>query len=240
MMEQPSVVTKSAWGGVSAVSVTSMNTPTMLYIHHTATEQHGAEGVRAIQRYHMNTKNMRDIAYSFLIDNDGTIFVGRGWDVTHGANYGADNSHSHSFCFLGNMENRSPTALSLTSAVRLAAYGRFSGHLNATILGHRDEPPDPGSGGTDCPGQYLYSQLQDIRFRVSDLLSPPHIPQPKDDNNMLMVQSKESGAVLLVTGGVSVLIVNNKEKDAHVAIGIKILAVSHDQFRRYELLRVDD
>ena len=61
----------------------------------------------------------------------------------------------------------------------------------------------------------------------------------KEFLEMLMVQSKESGAVLLVTGGASVLIVSNAEKDAHKAIGIPLLAVSGTQFRHYELLRED-
>jgi hypothetical protein len=66
----------------------------------------------------------------------------------------------------------------------------------------------------------------------------PTPPDPEEPE-MMMFQSKESGAVLLVTGAASVLITSNAEKDAHVAVGVPLLAVGHDQFRHYETLRAN-
>lgn len=68
---------------------------------------------------------------------------------------------------------------------------------------------------------------------------PPPVPN-EEMIEMMMVQSKESGAVLLVTGGASLLIVNMTELTAHKAAGIPLLAVGGDQFRRYEALRADN
>lgn len=68
--------------------------------------------------------------------------------------------------------------------------------------------------------------------------TPPVAPVP-EELEMLMVQSKESGAVLLVTGGASLLVVSNAEKDAHKAAGIELLAVSGAQFKHYEAIRGD-
>jgi hypothetical protein len=54
---------------------------------------------------------------------------------------------------------------------------------------------------------------------------------------MIMVQSKDTGAVLLVTGSASILIVSTAELRAHAAAGIPVVPVSSDQFKRYEALR---
>lgn len=67
----------------------------------------------------------------------------------------------------------------------------------------------------------------------------PDNPQKDDDMQTYMVQSKESGAVLLVSGGSTILIVSNAERDAHIAFGIPLHAVSGAQFRHYETMRAD-
>lgn len=67
----------------------------------------------------------------------------------------------------------------------------------------------------------------------------PKPEQKKDDDMPFMVQSKDSGAVLLVSGSGSILIVSNAERDAHRTIGIPLLAVSGSQFRHYEAMRED-
>ena len=54
---------------------------------------------------------------------------------------------------------------------------------------------------------------------------------------MLMVQSKQSGAVLLVSGGVSFLIESTAEVNAHRNAGVPLISVAHTQFRRYETVR---
>jgi hypothetical protein len=54
---------------------------------------------------------------------------------------------------------------------------------------------------------------------------------------MLMVQSKETGAVLLVTGGVSFLVESTAEVAAHRQGGVPLITVAGSQFRRYEKVR---
>jgi hypothetical protein len=96
-------------------------------------------------------------------------------------------------------------------------------------------------GGPDRVGRAVAAAVAEIMGQA--IPTPPANGSDEEDEKefleMLMVQSKESGAVLLVTGGATVLIVSNAEKDAHVAIGIPLLAVSGNQFRHYELLRED-
>jgi len=52
-----------------------------------------------------------------------------------------------------------------------------------------------------------------------------------------MVQSEQSGAVLLLTGGVSFLVESPAEVEAHRRGGVPLISVAHTQFRRYESVR---
>ena len=54
---------------------------------------------------------------------------------------------------------------------------------------------------------------------------------------MIMVQSKQTGAVLLVSGAASFLVESTAEVNAHRAGGVPLIAVGHSQFRRYESVR---
>ncbi|CAM4687098.1 unnamed protein product, partial [Lepidochelys olivacea] len=57
--------------------------------------------VRRIQNYHTFKKDWSDIAYNFLIGEDGRVYEGRGWS-TVGAHAKNWNRISLGFSFLGN------------------------------------------------------------------------------------------------------------------------------------------
>lgn len=40
-----------------------------------------SDEIKTIQSYHKNYKNYSDIAYNFIVCDDGTVFEGRGWEV---------------------------------------------------------------------------------------------------------------------------------------------------------------
>lgn len=89
------IVARAQWGARAPKARHTMSLPSpRLWVHHTATEQHGAAGVRAIQAFHMDANGWLDIAYSWLVDDDGTIYEGRGTGVVGGHTAG-DNSSSH-------------------------------------------------------------------------------------------------------------------------------------------------
>lgn len=88
-------------------------------------------------------------------------------------------------------------------------------------------------GGPDRVGRAVAAAVAE----VTGTRGPAPPANNKEFLEMMMVQSKQTGAVLLVTGGAAVLIVSTAELKAHTAIGIPLLAVSHDQFKRYEALR---
>jgi hypothetical protein len=179
------------------VSVSSMPTP-RLWIHHSGTEQHGPAALRDIQRYHQKTKGWKDIAYSFLVDDDGTIYEGRGVGIAGGATAG-DNSRSHAICLLGNFETRPVTPAAWRTLVDLARHGRNAGWWKPTCGGHRDAP----GASTDCPGRYLYARLPDLRSEIvsGPAVEPEPIPEPEEPD-MLIVDSDGRPALALGVGGV--------------------------------------
>jgi hypothetical protein len=159
----PTIVDRAGWGARPPRGVVRIATPTpRLWVHHTASEQHGVAGVRAIQAYHMDSRGWRDIAYSWLVDDDGTIYEGRGTGVAGGHTQG-DNSRSHAICLMGDFEKRLPTRSAVDSLVWLARHGAQLGWWYPTLGGHRD-----ASGAqTACPGRHLYLLLGDIRHAVA-------------------------------------------------------------------------
>jgi hypothetical protein len=85
-------------------SVLRMHHSMGLFVHWSAgrtaaSSQEGIRRVRATQRYHMG-KGWADIGYSWLVDDAGTIYEGRGWGV-EGAHTRAWNTRSHACCWLG-------------------------------------------------------------------------------------------------------------------------------------------
>lgn len=198
-----------------------------LWIHHTGTEQHGATAMRAIQRYHQDTRGWKDIAYNFLIDDNGTIYEGRGAAIVGGATAN-DNSGSHAICLLGNFENRAPTAAAFRSLVDLARHGRGARWWVPTCGGHRDAP----GASTACPGRQLYSRLAEVRRQIVQ-------PGPSGEIfEEIIVQDRDSGAALLLSGDSTYLLESNTELVNHQKAGIPLVRVGPRQFARYRRARV--
>jgi hypothetical protein len=61
-----------------------------------------APRIRAMQRFHMQTRGWLDIAYNHIFCRHGYVFVGRGFGARSAANGTADaNDHYFAICFLG-------------------------------------------------------------------------------------------------------------------------------------------
>lgn len=163
----PAIVPRAAWGARPPKAPPErIPTPTPeLWIHHFGTEQHGAEGMRAVQRYHMDTKRWNDFAYSFAVDDDGEIYEGRGFGIAGGHTKGR-NTVSHAIVFMGNLDARQPTEAAMASARWLIQEGIRQGAWRGVTGGHRDAP----GARTACPGRFLYARLGEL----SD--SPPPAP----------------------------------------------------------------
>lgn len=152
------IVARSKWGARPPRGRSHLTMPTRgLWLHHLATDSwHGPAGVRACQNFHMDTRKWADIAYSFLVDTDGTVYGGRGAGVV-GAHTQGHNSTSHAICAMGNFDRTDPPTPMLNAIARLVAYGHDSGWWPPELTGgHRD------AGETACPGSKLYRRIGDI------------------------------------------------------------------------------
>jgi hypothetical protein len=131
---------------------------------------HAAAVVRNIQADHMDGRNSdrkpwADIAYNFLIDPWGYVFVGRGWDNRCAANGDAiTNSHMLAICYLGGEDDPFTDAAkeALASAVREAQ----TAHGFGSIV-----QPHSEYFLTRCPGD-------EIRNWIAQGLQVPSAPQP--------------------------------------------------------------
>jgi len=162
-----------------------------IHVHHTATANGYSRGdvpgiLRGIYRYHTHSLGWFDIAYNFLIDRFGRIWVGRSGGarrLVRGAHTLGFNQSSVGVAMIGNYNTTRPSKAAIRSLVRLAAwkldayhrngagkikvwssgsdkYGPGVGVVLPVIDGHRD------TNDTECPGTALYKMLPTIRKRV--------------------------------------------------------------------------
>lgn len=149
--------------------------------------------LRSIYRYHTQTLGWADIAYNFLVDKFGRIWVGRAGSVgnmARGAHTLGFNDTSVGVAVLGNFQTGHPNdkiygAVARVAAWKLSHWNRNPhGKIRVTstgsdkfpkgarpllpvIDGHRD------TNDTDCPGRYLYAHLDRIRDRTAYRMNHP-------------------------------------------------------------------
>jgi len=170
------LVTRAEWGARPPRYVNRIATPTPeLWLHHTAgAGDDGPADVRDIQDYHMDVKGWSDIAYSYLVDDDGTVYQGRGAGVAGGHTEG-HNTISHAICAMGNYETQTVGPVLLDAIRRLGAAGRdrrwWPGRFTG---GHRDA----SGASTACPGRLLYAQLPNLAFPTSPPPLEVTVPGP--------------------------------------------------------------
>lgn len=158
-------------------------------IHHTAVPVGAdrAAGVRSIYNYHANTLGWGDVGYHLLIDPEGRIYQGRGGTpagnpifqvppvggiappVVTAGHVGGNNDGNIGISLLGDFTHQPPTPAAVGAtidAVRaLSGAIGLNPHAGITyrgrgihgVSGHRDW------GGTACPGDSFYPQMQFIR-----------------------------------------------------------------------------
>ncbi|XP_034311315.2 uncharacterized [Magallana gigas] len=155
------ILSRDTWGAAEPKLIENMTLPvTMFFIHHTATQSCDSTDscgklMRAIQRFHMNTRGWNDIAYSFLIGGDGRVYKGRGWDRvgSHTLHY---DYVSLAVSFMGNFNNTMPAPAALAAANKLlmCAMQRKAITPSYSLYGHQDVRD------TDCPGYTLYNAIR--------------------------------------------------------------------------------
>jgi hypothetical protein len=171
-----------------------------VHVHHTDNPNHYTRAevpriIRAIFRYHTLTLGWADIAYNFLVDRYGRIWVGRRGSMVmaRGAHTLGFNQSSVGIAAIGNFQAAIPNADMIHAIARVAAWklslfdrdpmgkiwvisegsDKFPAgdrvHL-PVIDGHRN------TNDTDCPGVHLYRHLGLIRELTTHRMSrfDPH------------------------------------------------------------------
>jgi hypothetical protein len=194
----PPIVTRAQWGCNEALRKPGQSYNSVvekLVVHHTATPSNPADpaaAVRSIYQYHVSREYL-DIAYHFLIDQNGRIYEGRwardypagvphtGENAAHQSVQGAatlgHNPRTIAVAMLGTFTTVLPTAAALSSLNTLLAWKCARWGIDP-----RGSTPYTNSNGgvevipdifphrlvyaTTCPGDPLISRLSLIRDQV--------------------------------------------------------------------------
>jgi len=118
---RPHVIIRPSWGARPIKRAYTENTQFELVIHHTAGKQDCT--IRSIQELHQNTRGWNDIAYHFLIRNNGDIIQGRPDHVQGGHLHDPYNKGRIGISIIGNYEERDKLSKAASSSlVYLLAY----------------------------------------------------------------------------------------------------------------------
>ncbi len=202
----PAMVSRAAWGaqqvsfdmGSPGCSAPYYSPIKVAYVHHTSgtnsySRAQSDDIVRGIDWYHTQERGYCDIAYNFLVDRFGTIFVGRagGIDlpVVPGSQAGF-NPFTFSVSVMGNFASAAPPRAAIESVERVLAWKLDLAHVpadgTATLVsqGYDTDRYPPGqriamhtieghrrTSQTDCPGR-IWNLLPQIRRAVAAMGGP--------------------------------------------------------------------
>lgn len=169
---------RAAW---SARPPSEPYTPTPLVwrltLHHTdgrytRTLEESLAEARFIQDFHMRGRGWIDIAYHYLVDEDGRVIEGRP-EAAQGAHTLDNNEGNVGVCLLGKYHESghhrpTPAQLDAVAALARSIVLRHGVDPLVEFKGHRDHKP------TDCPGDHAYARLPELRRRADGL--PPAPP----------------------------------------------------------------
>ncbi len=189
----PAIISRAEWGAESCGrprTYPKYGSVQTAFVHHTVnangySPSDSAAIVRAICRYHRNSKGWYDIGYNFLVDRFGQIFEGRAGGIDQaviGAQAEGFNGVSTGVANIGTFASAGQTAAGVQATAALlgwkmrlhgapihgqvdvasggGASSRYAAGAPVTlqrVAGHRD------ADRTSCPGAALGRQLPQIR-----------------------------------------------------------------------------
>ena len=126
-----------------------------IIVHHTASPRDTT--VAQIRDWHVNGNGWNDIGYHYIILGDGTLERGRHINKT-GAHCKGHNKGSIGICVTGNTSQEPPTTAQVESLFGTLKMLLEDYNLERSdVYGHRD------FGATECPGDWLYTLLQQFK-----------------------------------------------------------------------------
>ncbi|KAH0515190.1 Peptidoglycan recognition protein 3 [Microtus ochrogaster] len=156
----PSITPRSAWEA-RETHCSQMNLPAkFVIIIHTAGRSCNESmdcltRVRDIQSFHIDHQDFCDIAYHFLVGQDGGVYEGVGWNIEGSHTYGY-NDIALGIAFMGNFVEQPPNAAALKAAQDLIQCAVAEGYLipDYLLMGHSDV------SNILSPGQALYDIIR--------------------------------------------------------------------------------
>ena len=165
------VVSRADWGAKPPKSRRAIREKevTHFFLHHAAaTYKDGPSAMRAIQKFHQDSRGWADYAYNFGVWDDGNIYEGRGFGAQGGHTKGW-NTRSVAVCYMGDGSKPvpKPALKAIAEVARMADeyFGR-----NLIRQGHKDV------GATACPGDWLYGWWQEGSRRAPVVEDAPQRP----------------------------------------------------------------
>jgi hypothetical protein len=196
---RPAMRSRSDWGADESLrdgSPRYNETIQQVHLHHTANSNAYGKAdvaalIRGMYRYHTQNLGWSDLAYNFVVDRFGRVWVGRAGGAARpvrGAHTLGFNATSAGIAVIGNFDLVAPTGETLEAIAQVAAWklSRYDRVADGTtdvvsegsdkfrsgkvvtlpvIDGHRD------TNDTACPGSNLYAALPAIRTRTSAIIA---------------------------------------------------------------------
>ncbi|XP_013108408.1 peptidoglycan-recognition protein SD [Stomoxys calcitrans] len=159
---ETSIVTRKEWNAKpTTAEMTPLELPvSRIIVAHTAGNECSrkeacSQEMRIIQNFHMTKGAYDDIAYNYLVGNDGNVYEGRGWRF-QGAIARGINAGSISIAFMGVFTKNLPSLEALNAAKSLIVKLQTDQKLKEDykLFGHRQMSP------TLSPGDALYAEIQ--------------------------------------------------------------------------------
>ncbi|XP_053691143.1 peptidoglycan-recognition protein LE-like [Sabethes cyaneus] len=155
------IVDRRTWLAQPALEYKTLDTPVpYVIISHTATESAETQAgmvymVRNIQCFHIESRRWNDIAYNFLIGNDGNVYEGRGWKKVGAHTYGY-NERGIGISFVGCFMNELPTKIAFDACKLLIKKGVREGYIQKDykLIAHCQCSP------TESPGRMLFEEIK--------------------------------------------------------------------------------
>ena len=139
------------------------------------------------QRYHINNKGWRDIAYNYGVGNSGSSYRLRGWNPS-GATRGdfegdgiKENNEAVAIVWLGGSRGV-PTNAAFATMTRLINEAHAVIDAPPLVIGHRDV-----KGNTTCPGAIWSQWIKERRWDI-----PPPPDPPEEDDIIVIIEALQA------------------------------------------------
>ncbi|XP_037356465.1 peptidoglycan recognition protein 3 isoform X1 [Talpa occidentalis] len=135
----PTIVPRKEWGARSLTCSAPLTLPVAYVITDQVLGMECEVGeacsarLRDLQSHSVYTKGWCDVAYNFLVGDDGRVYEGVGWNV-QGVHTQGYNNISLGLAFFGNKIGISPSPAALSAAEGLILYAIRKGHLSSRYI----------------------------------------------------------------------------------------------------------